>query len=336
MSCDFTQRRFDASGFNGGLRIFPVPCMLLTCAALLLGCATQNQTGGGLAGAVVGAVAGKAVGGDRGALVGALIGAAIGQDIGKRLDERDRQRLAEARNMALAQNQAQKFYAESAKAQISVDPTRTYTQSKQLLVLDSDVASVAVTMTVPFGTDAHVDTPIYRAPSYSTRPKLVVSRGTPIMAIAKVDESDWVLVGRGEYGMGYVHSDYFKRDIIDKLASSKPTGRPPKSSVPTKPPVTTSGGRTDTLLSDANSVLPPADHLAIKKTDAGEYSKAAFTGNANASAALKGDKRALGTAKVAPIKVECTDLTTTLLSDNKQETKETSTVCRDSAGKYIS
>ena len=74
-----------------------VVCVVfLSVVFLLVGCATDAQTGA-LAGGVLGAAAGQAIGGDtEGTLIGAGVGAAGGYMIG---NERDKARAAREREM---------------------------------------------------------------------------------------------------------------------------------------------------------------------------------------------------------------------------------------------
>jgi surface antigen len=200
------------------LRTISAVCI---AAGLLQACATKSETMAGI-GVIAGAVIGNAIGGDKGALVGAAIGASIGYGIGKGMDEADRKKLAEARAMANQENAKQQFYSTSAKALVTVEPSKTYASpQKQALLFDKNTQVAPMTVVVTEAQAAYVDTPIYLSPDYNRAPKLLLAKGTSMQRIAAVDGTDWYGVGQGEYVIGYVHKDYFDQKIVAATERSR-------------------------------------------------------------------------------------------------------------------
>lgn len=318
--------------------------------SLLLGCATQGETGAAV-GALVGAVIGHAVGGDRGAVLGAALGGGLGFAIGKNMDEADRKKLAEARAQAAQANVKQTFYSPSLKANVVVEPSRTYVSpQKQELVFDRDMQVVPMTVLVASAETAYVDTPIYASPDYNRSPKLLVIKGSKIQRIAVIDGTDWFVVGQGDYGMGYVHKDYFDRKIMAatataaskeeqlKLAQLKPQkpGKKPPSTKVTKPAnagtVKASSDVASSMLDSTVLNLPPADHFSTPKTNASDFSATASAGASKADAVKQGNKAFLTQAKLVGASAQCRDLVTTLLQENKTVATEKSTTCSTTKG----
>ena len=322
-------------------------------AGVLCGCATQGETGAAV-GALMGAVIGKAVGGDRGAVLGAALGASVGFSIGKNMDEADRKKLAEARAQAARANVTQTFYSPSVKANVVVEPSRTYVSTKkQELFFDKDMQVVPMTVLVSSAETAYVDTPIYLSPDYNRTPKLLVVKGSELRRIALVDGTDWFVVGQGDYGMGYVHKDYFDEKIVAataaarakedqaKLAQLSPQ-KPIKKSPPTKTtkvtkpakadPVATSPVVASSMLDSAAKNLPPAEHFSTPKTNASDFAASASAGASKADAVKQGNKAFLTQAKVVGASTQCRDLVTTLLQDSKTVASEKSTTCSTTKG----
>lgn len=321
--------------------------------SLLIGCATQGETGATV-GALVGAVIGHAIGGDRGAILGAALGGGIGFSIGKNMDEADRKKLAEARAQAAQANVTQTFYSPSVKATVVVEPSRTYVSpKKQGLVFDQDMQVVPMTVLVASSETTYVDTPIYASPDYNRSPKLLVIKGSEIQRIAVVDGTDWYVVGQGDYGMGYVHKDYFDQKIVAATATAaakeeqaklaqlkppKPDKKPPstKKTKTTKPAkadtVTASSDVSGSMLDSTVLNLPPANHFSTPKTNASDFAATASAGSSKADAVKQGNKAFLTQAKLVGASAQCRDLVTTLLQENKTVATEKSTTCSTTKG----
>ena len=318
---------------------------------VLFGCATQGETGA-VMGALVGAAIGKAVGGDRGAVfLGAALGAGVGFSIGRNMDESDRKKLAEARAQAARWNGTQTFYSPSVKANVVVEPSRTYVSTKkEELLFDKDMQVVPMTVLVSSVEAAYVDTPIYLSPDYNRGPKLLVAKGSEIRRIAFVDGTDWFVVGQGDYGMGYVHKDYFDQKIVDatavarakeeqtKLAAPKPANRllTSKSTKTTNPKKVEAAGASPIVVSpmlDSSAMnLPPAEHFSTPKTNPSDFAASTSAGASKAAAVKQGNRAFLTQAKLVGASTQCRDLVTTLLQDSKAVASEKSTACSTTKG----
>ena len=329
------------------------PSVVAVAAGLsLAACATQNQTVGTVGGAVVGAVIGNAIGGDRGAIIGAALGAAVGNQIGKHLDARDKQRLADARMKALAEDRQQRFYADSAKSNVVVTPTKSfYEPSRRTLALASDLRRVEVVETEPESVIAVVNIPIYRDVNFDTPPKLNIPKGSAITKLAQVQQDPrWVLVGGKDFGLGYVPAFFFDPEVATKLAgATASSGAAPTATTPTRTEgkaLPTPGNRvpdasirspaprqapartkTDELLAADKVYTPPASHLRQPPVSPENYARALDTGNK--AAAIK----SVNVQYVKPA-VECKELTSILLSNDKETDKEVTKSCRRSGGPW--
>jgi hypothetical protein len=315
--------------------------LILCATGFLIGCATTNEAVGTGVGVLVGAMVGKAIGGDRGAVVGAAIGGAVGYDLGRRLDARDRQKLAETRQRALAQSSQQSFYAQSAKSYVVVTPgPATYVPSNRQIALAQDVRRVEIIESVEAPGAAMADIPVYREPGFSAAPKLIVPKAAMVARIAYVKaDSNWVLIGERDFGVGYVPAIYFDPEIAPRLASAtnrsadaspvpavrpEAAGRPAakklapgtQPTLPQSPP-----SRTDELLTSKSTYLPPADHLRQRPMPVAEYRQVVDTGH-RASRERPGD-----VTVVKPV-VECKELTAVLLTDNRETGREVTKACR--------
>lgn len=338
------------------VRSGPILCI---ASCLVVGCATQSETGASI-GAIAGAVIGKSLGGDRGAIVGAALGGAIGYNIGKNMDEADRKKLAEAKARATAANLKQTFYSPSVKAQVVVEPGKAYpSPKKQQLVFDNDTQVVPMTVLVDESQPAYVDTPIYFSPDYGRPPKLLATKGAAIRRIAVVDGTDWYVVGQGEYGLGYVHKDYFDQKIIAATAGAAETARqeklaalaeqmpkkndgpkkvvkPAKVPQPVKPATvdaTTATASVSTSMLDSTALtLPPAAHFSTPKMNAADFATTATTGANKADAVKQGNKAYLVQTKLVGASTECRELVTTLLQDDKAVATEKSSTCSTTKG----
>jgi hypothetical protein len=296
---------------------------LLLCAAVLGACESTNQTVGTAGGAGVGAIIGKIVGGNSGALIGAGVGAVVGNLIGRQLDAHDQAKLEEAKRAAQASNQPTRFYASSVKSDVLVGP-KTYTASRPALLLADDVGQTQLTVISPKTTSAHVDTPLYRHPVSGEAPKMMIEKGTPLTAIATVDGSPWTLVGRGDYGIGYVPNRYLTEQAAAAHGSTAhaATSTVSHKSAPIAPPQSKpvqSGPTTDQLLNADANYVPSASQAPVAETSQADYERVSYQGQAQA-AAVKNGQTGSGAGKLTNANVVCHDLTTTLLSNHSSET----------------
>ena len=329
-------------------------CLTLTA------CATQSQTGA-LVGAVLGAAVGKAVGGRDGALAGAAIGALIGGGIGANMDAADKRRLALARASAAESASRQTFYAASAKATVVIEPSPVAYQPKGAkLALAPDLVDRPLIEQTPVTTAAYVNTPIYAAPTFDASPKMVIPAGEPITTVAQIQGvEDWVVVGTAGYGLGYAHKKMLQAEITADVANAtlatevakandKPTANvvdgkkpvaaaktPPKATSKITPPIApvavATTPTTDSLLSSSASYLPPQSHLQANPADAASYTKSLERGKDQSKAAIASG-RSGGEVRLVNTTVECRDLTSILLSNNKELSREKTTACKKPDG----
>ena len=325
---------------------------LSVCMAIA-GCATKSETGI-LVGAVLGAAVGKAVGGKEGAIVGAGLGAMIGGGIGANMDAADKAKLAQAKLAAANSSTRQEFYSQSAKSTVVIEAGKTNLVPKSKLVLASDVSESGFAEISESTIAAYVDTPVYAAPSFSVTPKMVIPAGAKITTIAAVrDSQEWVLVGSGGFGIGYVHKGMLlaqvKTDVENVLQpkiatqTSKTTPAKPATTASAKPSLTTAPpvpvnqsnavNPTASLLSSSASYLPPKSHLLSSASNAGDYAKSLETGRDKAKV-VTASGRSTAELRLATISAECKDITATLLSNSKETGREKTTACKGQDGTW--
>lgn len=336
---------------------------LSVCMAVA-GCATKSETGV-LVGAVLGTAVGSAVGGREGALVGAGLGAIIGGGIGANMDATDKAKLAQAKLAAANSSARQEFYSQSAKSTVVVEAGQISLVPKSKIVLASDVSERGFVEINENMIAAYVDTPVYAAPSFDATPKLVIPAGAKITTIAAVRGSqDWVLVGSGGFGIGYVHKRMLfaqvKTDVenvlqpkivtqTSKNTSARPvttaTAKPASKAAQPKSPETlvaasptlanqnNAPNPTASLLSPGASYLPPKSHLQTAASNAGDYAKSLETGRDKAKV-VTASGRSTAELRLATISAECKDITATLLSNSKETGREKTTACRSQDGTW--
>lgn len=327
------------------------------------GCATKSDNGA-LIGAALGAAVGSAIGGRDGALIGAGLGAIVGRGIGADMDATDKARLVQAKLDAANSSARQEFYSPSAKSTVVVESGQPSFIPKTKIVLASDVSERGFSEIIESTIAAYVDTPVYAAPSFDVNPKLVIPTGSKITTIASVRGSqDWVLVGSGDFGIGYVHRKMLfaqvKTDVENVLQSkttsqtskntptrvansatsipSSTTAQPnsSKSSATASVPANQSNAANPTasLLASNASYLPPKSHLQSASSNAGDYAKSLETGRDKAKI-VTASGRSTSELRLATISAECKDITATLLSNNKETGREKTTACKTKDGAW--
>lgn len=292
--------------------------VISTALVSLAGCTTI----GTVLGAGVGGAAGKRAGGNSGAVVGAVVGGLIGNQIGRQLDAYDQRRLEEARRAAMVSNQPQRFYADSVKSEVVVQ-SKTYSKPGGSLVLANDLEVAPLSIVQPSEIAAGTDIPVYRSPSTSAPPKMVISQGAQVTSIAVVDGTQWVLVGRGDYGIGYVPAGYLSGQgaalpgSAGGVARAEPVRPPPAHSRATP---ARARPTTEELLTQQGPASAGGKEVPIAKTSSIQYQRSATEGEVKA-AALKSGQRKDPDLKLTPAGIQCKDLTTWLLSGNSKDTQ---------------
>ncbi len=327
----------------------------LIAAALcisVVACATKGETGA-LIGAGIGGILGHAIGGKDGAVIGAALGLMIGGGIGASMDAEDKKRLAEARTNAAQTAQRQSFYSPSAKATVVVEAAPSQLKEQSRLAIAADVVDARFIDQTPTTVTAYVNTPVYAAPDYDTIPKLLVPRGEPITQIAAIAGNDnWVLVGRSGFGIGYVHKQFLEPKVADDViasttmsksktvekASAKkpvrtPTQKPSTVAKQPNPQTPATPSKTEGLLASGATYLPPNDHLTTVPVDRVAYNKSLEAGSQQAKDALVNPSQARN-VKVLSTSVECRELTSILLSNNKETSREKTTACKKADGSW--
>jgi surface antigen len=335
---------------------------LVVCICIgLSACATKTDTGG-LAGGAIGAVVGSAIGGKKGALVGAVLGAAVGYSIGSKMDADDKRKLAAARAEAARSASSQSFYSPSTKAMVEVAPSAIIYKPAATIALAPDLVDRTLIDT-PLSTQiAPINIPIYSTPSFDTMPKLVLAAGSSVTTIAQVQGlDDWVVVGSAGYGLGYVNKKMLDEKAKEDAAKAYPsqsvsapetkvavgstsTGKPPpkplvKAPAVSKPPAknsalpTAGAASTSALLDGDAKYLPPQAHLKTAPNSAAAYQAGIQRGDEQSKRAIASGK-SNGDVRLVSTNTECRDLTTVLLSDNKEIGREKTTACRKSDGAW--
>ena len=196
------------------------------------GCAqlgvSKEQAGtvlGGLAGAVVGSQIGDGKGRVLATILMAGAGAYIGNKIGSMLDERDREALAQQTQQALMQadagaQQPMTWTSQHSGATAKIEQGQAYEQKKPV-----EVKRVATVQAVP-------SMKLIQAPYVTMKSSNV--RAAPSMDGAKVgglqpgteftavgSTGDWILVGRQNVTVGYVHKSLVapKQEAVAKQVS---------------------------------------------------------------------------------------------------------------------
>jgi surface antigen len=196
-----------------------VAAVLLSSAVLFGGsCAevdklSQEQIGTGigtLAGGVGGALLGKQFGSRTGQLVATLVGAVGGAWVGKRigtyLDERDRQKAAEAVQQAAVtgRNQNWKNPESGVSGKAEVLSTKTSRQAVKVPVLKGRVEQVPPLDLIgePYKAKANASVRAGPASDYVVVDQL--SAGQTITVAGKVKGEPWYMISQGGAGSGFV------------------------------------------------------------------------------------------------------------------------------------
>lgn len=219
------------------------------CAALLAGCAQGNkQATGTVLGAGMGAIVGSEIAGSKGAKVGALLGALVGSQIGALLDEQDRKQMLELEQVAASTNQRGAFVTKNG-GRVSVEAGRSVVEDRRPFAFAAGVSPRRVVVGDTRTVEAYVNTPLYATPSEGQPPRLTISQGVPLTVVAAVQNlPNWVVVGDGNVGMGYLPTRYLQPDVAQAQAQAQ-APRP----VPSRPAPGPGAGRQQTRGSNAPS-----------------------------------------------------------------------------------
>lgn len=151
-----------------------------------------KQEAGALIGAALGGLLGNSVAGHNrttGTVIGAAVGAATGSAVGCQMQKTDPTRRA-------ARDDGYDRYATYAsggyRLSSQIEPAR-FSRIGQTFIVTRD-----------FGLRA--------APDFSSRYVGKLKGGERVDAMAHVRGADWILVGRGGTGIGYIHKDYVRPD----------------------------------------------------------------------------------------------------------------------------
>jgi len=196
------------------------------------------QTPGAVIGGVLGGLAGVGVARNDtlGGLLGAAVGAAAGSWIGCNLVGQDQVSLEQATLQALneGRNTTWNNASTGASARINVYADTTPTASspyaprygqplaRTQVPLATRVNAAAGFETVAPRYTALGQTYIRLSPDYSASTNGFLNRGEEFQALAKVQNSDWILVGRNGMGVGYVPASSVQASVETITAGFSP------------------------------------------------------------------------------------------------------------------
>lgn len=199
-----------------------VSVSLVIGLAFLGGCADLNKEQiGSIVGVTAGAILGSQLGGRRGALIGAALGGLLGNRIGAHLDEEDKKKLAELEQQALATGNGGSFITHRDNARVSVEASSATLEKPREFALSSSVTAQPLVLLDPYSVDAYVDTPVFNSINDHDAPKAILMKGVPMRISAIVVDKDWVVVGEGNVGWGYIPKRYLDPSIVDIVAAEQ-------------------------------------------------------------------------------------------------------------------
>lgn len=189
---------------------------VLLSTSMLAGCVTdqnQGQVTGTVIGAVAGGLAGSLLGRGTGRIVaiaiGTGVGALIGNQLGKMLDEKDQQAVASQSQVALASakdGQSITWNNPDSGASAVITPVSTSTQTRQMTVVRDKRVAAPQSLAVIGKTYETKKAAVLRAgPEQGSDQVGALKAGERFQAIGSVGK-DWVLVGRNNRSIGYVHA----------------------------------------------------------------------------------------------------------------------------------
>ena len=168
----------------------PAQAQSLVPGVTSCGASGVKQERGALLGAIAGGLLGNSVSGHNrttGTLLGAAVGGAAGSAVGCQMQHDDQQR------MAYSEGYGYRTYRQGGYELYSGVAPASYQRIGQTLV---------ATDTVNLRT----------APTQGASRVGQLHRGERFEALAQVRGTDWILVGRGGVGIGYVHGAYAQSD----------------------------------------------------------------------------------------------------------------------------
>ncbi len=185
----------------------------LSVALLTTGCQTTKQDIGTLVGAGLGAVIGAQFGKGSGQIIGVALGTALGgylgNQIGRMLDEADQQAVSQRAGMALASardGETINWSNPETGASATLTPLETRTESREVpLLRQKNVAAPPALDLIGETWHATKSANLRAAPGTDSEVVGGLQPGERFQAIGRVSGSDWIMVGRNNRSIGYVH-----------------------------------------------------------------------------------------------------------------------------------
>ena len=202
-----------------------IACLLIVS---LFGCQhidlSKTSAGTGV-GAVIGALGGKVLGNgkDEAVLIGAVAGGWIGHQIGKYLNEQDRQRLAQSSQDAIRTGKTQIWSNPETNnsGQVEVVDERQEETNVKVRVLKDRVEEVPPLEMVGQMHRLTSNANLRGGPSNNYKVLTVLSSGTVVDAIGKVQDKPWMMVGQNQVGNGFIHVSLMTPALDDASPSEE-------------------------------------------------------------------------------------------------------------------
>lgn len=186
---------------------------LLIFCLLLSGCQATKRDTGTAAGAVLGAAAGMFFGKGVGKVVaiglGAVVGGFIGNQIGGHLDEQDRLALEKESAKALSNlkdGDTSKWVNPDTKAEAEVTVVRTETVQRSIpIVRHKEVQKPGTLSMIGEPYEILTDSNVRFGPSMEYDVARVLKKGSVVLAVGQVKNTNWIMVNQDRRAIGYIH-----------------------------------------------------------------------------------------------------------------------------------
>jgi surface antigen len=183
---------------------------MLAASLTLAGCQTTNQDIGTVAGAVAGAAVGSQIGSGSGRVIATIVGAAagawVGNRIGQYLDERDRERMAEATQTTAVSGEPKTWSNPDTGVSGRTEVVET---TREQAPAEVPVLKARVQTTPPIdyiGAQYRATSNINVRGGPSTDYVIVggLSEGETVDVVGQVQGRNWHMIARNNVGEGYV------------------------------------------------------------------------------------------------------------------------------------
>lgn len=250
--------------------------VILVCLTLsITGCKTMNKrdvgtTIGAVGGAVVGSMFGTGVGKLLAIGVGALAGGVIGNYIGSSLDEKDQKRL-EAKSIETLENskdgETAEWTSDSGKTKATIKVNNTQKVERQTAILkDKRVATPTNLELIGKTYKAVKYSNVRSGPSTDYEILSVLRKEEQFTAVGKVVDRNWVMVGKNNKTIGYVHASLVKSVSVEVASVDSSTLEKNKDAVRPKSQALRTAIDLDDLEKD-QAIDLDAEGLVVERVD---------------------------------------------------------------------